>query len=477
MQKNTIKEKYLKERKGKGMKNILKEIKEQCTNVNYYEGKSYIKEDNHILAVKLCETSLYKDYVVYENKNCLSIGMGKYIDITVYPNKIILDFQGREEAYEIDNVNKELKRIFKEIPIERWRAYGIVNFALAYNTNNLPLDKEEDCLMKIFIPKIEFEIRKNEILFRAIEFSDFQKLNRNIEDIKNSDKDEKYLQFIKSKEKINPQDYIKENGDEYKRNVAKAVEEIKNRKYNKVIISRKININEKLDMLSSYILGRKDNNPARSYILSLDGEEIIGYSPETVVEVSKDGIVSTFPLAGTRAIADNNEETARLKEELLADSKEIAEHAISVKLAYEELEKVCKKETIVVSDFMDVLERGTVQHLASRLRGKLKEELTEWDALKALFPAVTASGIPKKEAIDAICRIEKEPRALYSGSVFTYTNEGELDAALVLRSIYQNKDATWLRAGAGIVELSLPDRELEETCEKLNSVINQLVKL
>ena len=132
-------------------------------------------------------------------------------------------------------------------------------------------------------------------------------------------------------------------------------------------------------------------------------------------------------------------------------------------------------ETVVVNDYMSVLERGTVQHIGSRLRGTLKDNCNSWHAFNELFPAVTASGIPKKESIEAIGRLEKDPRNLYSGSILIYEENGTLDAALVLRTLFQTENETWLRAGAGVVEMSKPERELEETCEKLRSISKQLI--
>lgn len=161
---------------------------------------------------------------------------------------------------------------------------------------------------------------------------------------------------------------------------------------------------------------------------------------------------------------------------MLNDPKEIAEHAISVKLANEEMEQVCVPGSVVITEFMSVMERGTVQHLGSRLRGTLRAGYHSWHAFCHLFPAVTASGIPKKEAIEAIGRTEKEARHLYSGGVLTYDYNGTLDTALVLRSIFQNAEETWIRVGAGIVEMSNPERELAETQEKVSSVARQLVK-
>jgi salicylate synthetase len=97
------------------------------------------------------------------------------------------------------------------------------------------------------------------------------------------------------------------------------------------------------------------------------------------------------------------------------------------------------------------------------------------DALEALFPAVTASGIPKAAGIEAILRLDDAPRGLYSGAVVMVSAEGELDAALTLRAAYECDGRTWLRAGAGIIEASEPEREFEETCEKLSTLAPYLV--
>ena len=230
-------------------------------------------------------------------------------------------------------------------------------------------------------------------------------------------------------------------------------------------------------MFKTFAAGRAVNTPARSYICKMDEMEVVGFSPETVTEIDRDGNVYTFPLAGTRALTKDVEENKRLREELLRDTKEIAEHAVSVKLAAEELQQICEEGTVIVTEFMSIMERGTVQHLGSRLKGKMRKEFNSWHALCKLFPAVTASGIPKKQAIDAIGRIEKEPRGLYSGSVLITDQDGYMDAALVLRSIFQNKEKTWIRVGAGIVEMSNPEREFTETQEKVSSVAATLVSV
>jgi len=119
-----------------------------------------------------------------------------------------------------------------------------------------------------------------------------------------------------------------------------------------------------------------------------------------------------------------------------------------------------------------VRERGSVQHLGSTINARLNPSRDRMDALEALFPAVTASGIPKAAGIEAILRLDEAPSGLYSGAVVMVSAEGGLDAALTLRAAYECDGKTWLRAGAGIIEESEPEREFEE---KLSTLAPYLV--
>lgn len=438
---------------------IDKYLKKDIGNINLYE-----------LGTRICDNSLYDDYVMYEKENEISIGLGKKLEIIVNKNIITIKSKNEDISIQTDDINQDLKFIFESIDILEWRAYGISNFSLAYHNYNIESSKENSNLIELFIPNIDIRMSEDSISIKTFYKKDLDNIIQTIENFKKSsdNNDNRYISDTSLKE---------QNSQEYKSIVSKAVEDIKNEKYEKVILSRKIILDKKINMSKSYVLGRSKNNPARSYYLKINGLEVIGYSPETIAEIDKNKVVHTFPLAGTRAMNQDKGKKDGLRKELLTDPKEISEHAVSVKLAYEELEKVCKDRSVCVTRFMDVLERGTVQHLASRLRGKIKDNLNEWHAFNMLFPAVTASGIPKKECIKAISKLEKEPRDLYSGSVMIYDKDGSLDASLVLRSVYQNEESTWLRAGAGIVKLSNPERELEETREKLSSVSQQLLEL
>ena len=151
------------------------------------------------------------------------------------------------------------------------------------------------------------------------------------------------------------------------------------------------------------------------------------------------------------------------------------EHAISIRAIEQELRPVCEPGSVAVTDLLSIKERGSAQHLASRLSGRLAPGRQAWDAFRALFPGITATGVPRAEACARIRELEAEPRRLYGGAVLTLDQDGTLDAALVLRALYRQDGRTWLRAGGGIVSGSEPERELEETCEKLGSVARFLV--
>lgn len=262
----------------------------------------------------------------------------------------------------------------------------------------------------------------------------------------------------------------------YRDRVAAAIEEIRNGLYQKVILSRRVELPFPVDVPATYRLGRAHNTPARSFLLRLGGLEAAGFSPELVAAVDDKRIVTTEPLAGTRAFGRGGAADRAARSELVADPKEIVEHAISVRTSFAEVADVAEPGSTAVSDFMAVRERGSVQHLASTVRGRLGAGRTSWEALEALFPSVTASGIPKRAGVDAVFRLDHDPRGLYSGAVVALSPSGALEATLVLRAVYQTAEGAWLRAGAGIVAQSTPEREFEETCEKLGSVAPYVVR-
>ncbi|WP_327178601.1 salicylate synthase [Streptomyces sp. NBC_01335] len=433
---------------------------------HYFETRLRPASDPMTAAARLASSGLHPDYVVYENGGTWSYAGGALAEITLDRSGARLRKQEQEEVLLPWDGRplQQVQSLLDTVRIKDWRAYGWAAFELSYAKDGDLRHVGDQRLLHLVVPHTEIRIEAGEAYLRS---ADQATLSAALDVLAE--------EHTESRAVPDPVDVRQAGADAYRRAVGAAVDAINGRVLQKVIFSRVVPVDHELDFVGTYLAGRRGNNPARSFLLSLGGIEATGFSPEIVVQVAPDGRVVSQPLAGTRALTGDRAEDDRLRAELLTDPKEIYEHAISVKIACDELLEVCAPGTVDVEEFMVVKDRGTVQHLASRVGGQLADGQGAWDAFKAVFPAVTASGVPKDAAYDSIRSNESEARGLYGGAVLTVSHEGAMDATLVLRSVYRQNGRTWLRAGAGIVGQSRPERELEETCEKLGSVGRFLV--
>lgn len=432
------------------------------------------------LAALLTEIGLEESFTLYERDGEWSLGLGSVAEIEAGAARLCLRDEDGTREWPAADLPVAIAAALAALPLRGWRAYGTADFELARLAHALPQQDADAPLLRLSIPRYEVRLRTGQVVLRALDDADLRRLRAalRLAETRAAGEDGRDVLTLRQQEhRLAVPELETAAADGYRRIVAAAVAEISAQRYQKVILSRKVPLAQVPDLAASYVAGRRANQPARSFLLARPGLQAAGFSPETVVEVDADGRVSTQPLAGTRALGADEAENGRLAQELASDLKEIAEHAVSVKLAFEELEPVCAAGSVQVSEFMTIRRRGSVQHLASRLSGRLRDGCTGWHAFQALFPAVTASGIPKREAIEAIGRHEPGPRGLYSGCVLIADADGSLDAALVLRALYRRDGQSWLQAGAGILGLSTPERELRETCEKLTSVASSLVAL
>ncbi|MER5770362.1 salicylate synthase [Streptomyces sp. NPDC001985] len=403
-------------------------------------------------------------YVLFERGGQWSFGSGAAYELLLHPDRIeVRSGSGTTVTPTGPDPLQQVAELLAECPLPGWRAYGWAGFELSYLLHGLPGLIGSEPLLHLIVPEREVRCREGEAALRAVDPGDLPALEALVAEGP-APAPGRPLELDES-----------ESGEQYRKAVAAAVDDIRAQRLQKVILSRIVPVPQDIDLAATYLLGRRGNDPARSFMLDLGVHRAAGFSPETVVEVDPDGWVSTQPLAGTRALSGDADADRGRHEELLGDPKEIFEHAISVKAACEELYTMCERDSVVVNEFMTVRERGSVQHLASRAGGQLAPGRNAWHALAGLFPAVTASGLPKAAACTTIHQYENSPRGLYSGAVLTVDADGSLDAALVLRTVFQRDGRTWLRAGAGIVEHSTPEREFEETCEKLRSTSRFLV--
>src|SRR5574344_821520 len=194
--------------------------------------------------------------------------------------------------------------------------------------------------------------------------------------------------------------------------------------------------------------------------------QFTGASPESLVRV-RDGEAEIHPIAGTRRRGRNSAEDEKLREELAADPKEKAEHLMLVDLARNDLGRVCILGSVEVTKFMTTELFNHVIHLVSEEKGRVSEGIHAIRVLRASFPAETVSGAPKIRAMEILSFLEKEKRNFYAGAVGYIASENALDFCIAIRCAVKKDVVGNLQSGGGIVNASDPEREFEETCEKL----------
>lgn len=260
----------------------------------------------------------------------------------------------------------------------------------------------------------------------------------------------------------------------YEAGVSEALAAIRRRDLQKVILSRRVVVPGRLDPLATFAASAQTQS-ARRFAFALGGVVGAGACPEILLVADADGRVVTNPLAGTRPRGRTADEDARLCDDLLRDAKEVSEHAMSIRLAYEEIASVCTAESARVVDFMQVKRYPFTHHLSSRAAGTLAPGRTTWDALRAVFPGVTVTGIPKTDAIELIDRLEATPRGVYGGAVGWVDHSGAMDWGLAIRSVFDYGDGITLNAGAGIVLDSDPSYEFDESANKMRTMASRIV--
>jgi len=242
-----------------------------------------------------------------------------------------------------------------------------------------------------------------------------------------------------------------------------------------VVLSRKFSFEAYGDYLKVYEKLRSLNPSPYLYHLKMGKKITIGSSPEMLLRVTNDQ-VETFPIAGTRKISDDETKNEKLRQELVSDEKELAEHTMLVDLGRNDIGKVCNYGTVRVNKLMEVKQFSHVQHMVTHVVGKLNKNYDMYDAFKAVFPAGTVSGAPKVRAMEIIDELEPESRGPYAGAVGYFSFNGCCDFAIAIRSIFADDNSGFVQAGAGIVFDSISDNELKETEHKANAMITALME-
>ena len=235
-----------------------------------------------------------------------------------------------------------------------------------------------------------------------------------------------------------------------------------------VVLSQRLEQRARLSPFDLYRSLRAINPSPYMYFLNFGEFAVVGSSPEMLVRVER-GVVETRPIAGTRRRGNDPAEDDRLEQELLNDPKERAEHLMLVDLGRNDLGRISEFGTVNVDQFMIVERYSHVMHIVSNVIGRLRKGLSALDALFSCFPAGTLTGAPKIRAMEIIAELEPVKRGVYGGAVAYVDFSGNLDSCIAIRTLVIKDATVYFQAGAGIVYDSLPEREYEETLEKLRA--------
>ena len=255
--------------------------------------------------------------------------------------------------------------------------------------------------------------------------------------------------------------------------VEKAKHHIREGDIFQIVLSNRLEARFEGSLFNTYRVLRSLNPSPYMFYFSGSDMEVAGASPETLVKL-EDGILHTFPLAGTRPRGRTEEEDLRLEKELLSDPKELAEHNMLVDLGRNDLGKLSRFGTVSVEKYLSVERYSHVMHIGSTVKGIIRSDLGAFDAVDAVLPAGTLSGAPKIRACEIINELEDNKRGIYGGAVGYIDFTGNLDTCIGIRLAYNKNDKIFIRSGAGIVADSVPEKEYQECLNKAASVVKAI---
>ena len=261
--------------------------------------------------------------------------------------------------------------------------------------------------------------------------------------------------------------------DEYCSMVERGKKHIKEGDIFQIVLSNRLSAPFKGSLLNTYRVLRTINPSPYMFFFSGTDVEVAGASPETLVKL-EDGILHTFPLAGTRPRGKSREEDEALEKELLADEKELAEHNMLVDLGRNDLGKISEFGSVEVEKLHSIERYSHVMHIGSTVRGQIRKEYDALDAINAVLPAGTLSGAPKIRAVQLIGELENNKRGIYGGAIGYIDFAGNMDTCIAIRLVYKKNDRVYVRSGAGIVADSDPEKEYQECLNKARASLRSL---
>ena len=240
-----------------------------------------------------------------------------------------------------------------------------------------------------------------------------------------------------------------------------------------IVLSNRLSAPFEGSLFNTYRMLRTINPSPYMFYFSGTDVEVAGASPETLVKL-ENGVLHTFPLAGTRKRGETDEEDQLLEKELLADEKELAEHNMLVDLGRNDLGRISSFGSVKVEKYLSIERFSHVMHIGSTVRGEIRDGKDAIDAIEAVLPAGTLSGAPKIRACQLIGELENNKRGIYGGAIGYIDFSGNMDTCIAIRIAYKKNGKVFVRSGAGIVADSVPEKEYEECLNKAKASLTAL---
>ncbi|MEO9295258.1 MAG: chorismate-binding protein [Nitrososphaera sp.] len=383
----------------------------------------------------------------------------------------VTDRKGRTKKQKVTEPLSQLRKLMPKVDDDRFRyiggAVGYINYDAVRFWERLPVRKK-----KSGFPLMEFGIYTDGILYNHKENQAyyFYLGKSRLAEIKRK---------LEQKSKSQPFSYTKPRRNMTSRHFVRMVKKAKGYVYDgdvfQVVLAKSMKFKVKGDLLRFYAALRQVNPSPYMYLLKAGRRCIIGSSPEMLIRVTGD-YVETFPIAGTRPIVEDESKNEEMRQDLLKDEKELAEHTMLVDLARNDIGRVCEFGSVRVDELMTVKRFSHVQHIVSHVTGRLRKSFDSYDALKAVFPAGTVSGAPKVRAMEVIDELEPDLRGPYAGALGYFSFNGSSDFAITIRSLFVDGTNAYVQSGAGIVMDSDPEKEWAETEHKASAIISALKK-
>ena len=263
------------------------------------------------------------------------------------------------------------------------------------------------------------------------------------------------------------------NKEQFCNMVEKAKHHIREGDIFQIVLSNRLSAPFEGSLFNTYRVLRTINPSPYMFYFSGTDVEVAGASPETLVKL-ENGVLHTFPLAGTRPRGKTAEEDIALEKELLTDKKELSEHNMLVDLGRNDLGKISRFGTVQVEKLHSIERFSHVMHIGSTVRGEIDEKHDAFDAIEAVLPAGTLSGAPKIRACQLIGELENNKRGIYGGAIGYIDFTGNMDTCIAIRIAYKKNGKVFVRSGAGIVADSVPEKEFEECINKAKASLKAL---